>query len=137
MIKINKRHKEIIGLVLIILSFLSIISLLSHDASINPHGVSLNEQAENILGRLGVWVSYYHFQSLGYLSIIFPIIFLIIGYVLFSGKKIFDYKKTIMHVLALGLILSIIFGYIGDLSNIDLFEKYLMALFFLLFLPIH
>ena len=128
MININKRNKEIIGLILIVLSFLSIISLLSHDATIDPYGVPLNEQAENILGRLGVWISYYLFQSLGYFSAIFPIILLIVGYLLFSSKKIYDYRKTLLHIFISGIFFSILFGYIGDLLEVDLFEKYLMGI---------
>ena len=73
-LKSNKRKKEILGLALILFSVMSIVSLISHDPTINPYGVSLDEQANHILGRLGVWISYYHFILLGYLSILLPII---------------------------------------------------------------
>ena len=73
--KLNKRKKEIFGLVIIVFSILTVLSLIGHDPTINPHGVSLEEQAKNTLGRLGVWISYYHFITLGYLSILCPIIF--------------------------------------------------------------
>ena len=103
MIKISKRQKEIVGLILFIFSFISILSLFFHDPTINPYGTSYEEQAKTIVGRVGVWISFYHFKILGYLSIIFPIITLIIGFILFSNKKIEEYKKILVYIFISGI----------------------------------
>ena len=127
MIKISKRHKEIAGLILFIFSFISILSLFFHDPTINPYGTSYEEQAKTIVGRVGVWISFYHFQILGYLSIIFPIITLIIGFILFSNKKIEEYKKILFYIFISGIYLSVLMGYIAHIFNLSLLNKYLMG----------
>ena len=124
MIKTNKRKIEVLGLVIIVFSVLTIISLIGHDSTINPYGVSLEEQAKNTLGRLGVWVSYYHFITLGYLSILIPIIFFMIGYILLTNKDLNSFFKPISYILIIILYLSIFMGFLGDILNNEIFNKY-------------
>jgi len=129
MINISKRQKEILGLVFMIFSLLSIISLIGHDASITPHGSSIKEQSEAFpLGRFQVWVSYFHFQYLGYLSIVLPLTLFILGFIIFLNKNIKEYKKVLFYTLSIGVLLSIIFGCLGYIFKIELFEKYLMGI---------
>ena len=127
MINISKRHKEIIGLIIMIFSLLSIASLIGHDASVNPYGSSLKEQSEAFLARFGVWVSYFHFKYLGYLSIVFPLALFFYGFIVFSNKNLNEYIKLLFYTLLTGILFSIIFGYLGDIFKIVLFEKYLMG----------
>ena len=108
MINITKRHKEIIGLIIMIFSLLSIASLIGHDASVNPYGSSLKEQSEAFLARFGVWVSYFHFQYLGYLSIVFPLSLFFYGFIVFSNKNLNEYIKLLSYTLLTGILFSII-----------------------------
>jgi len=124
MIKSNKRKREVLGLVIVVFSVLTIISLIGHDSTINPYGVSLEEQAKNTLGRLGVWVSYYHFITLGYLSILIPIIFFMLGYILLTNKDLNSFFKPISYILIIILYLSIFMGFLGDILNNEIFNKY-------------
>ena len=56
MINISKRHKEIIGFIIMIFSLLYIASLIGHDASVNPYGSSLKEQSEPVFFVIkGLW----------------------------------------------------------------------------------
>ena len=128
MINLSKRKKEIFGLILIVFSVLTIISLIGHDPTINPYGVSLEEQAKNTLGRLGVWVSYYHFITLGYLSIAFPIIFSIIGYTMVTNREFSTIAKPVFYIFIVLIYLSILMGFIGYLSNNNIFDKYLTGI---------
>ena len=68
----NKRQKEIFGLLLIVFSLLSIISLIGHNITENPSNLSTEFIIKNPLSYFGVYISYYHFIILGYSSIIFP-----------------------------------------------------------------
>ena len=128
MIKLNKRKKEILGLVIMVFSILTIISLIGHDPTINPHGVSLEDQAENTLGRFGVWLSYYHFITLGYLSILCPIILAMLGYILLTNKDFKIFLKPIIHIIIVLLYTSILMGFAGDVTSNDLFDKYLTGI---------
>ena len=128
MIKLNKRKKEILGLVIMVFSILTIISLIGHDPTINPHGVSLEDQAKNTLGRFGVWLSYYHFITLGYLSILCPIILAMLGYILLTNKDFKIFLKPIIHIIIVLLYTSILMGFVGDVTSNDLFDKYLTGI---------
>ena len=84
----TKRQKEIFGLSLILFGILSFISLFSHDLTEQPFGLPLNYDANNYLGYFGIYISYYHFFILGYTSIIFPLVFTLLGFFLFTNKDI-------------------------------------------------
>ena len=86
MIDLNNRRKEIIGLIFMSFSLVTILSLFAHDISYNPFGLS-HEEKISFFGIVGVWISHIHFITLGYISIIFPIIYFIVGYILFWNKK--------------------------------------------------
>ena len=94
----SKRQKEILGLILIIFSTLSIISLFGHDITEDPAGLPENYKANNYLGYFGIWVSHLHYflvniinilhqnihyTLLDYLQILFSIDFFVIK----KGKK--------------------------------------------------
>ena len=128
MINLSKRQKEVIGLILMIFSLLSIASLFGHDISIDPYGSSKEEQSKAFLGRFGVWISYFHFQYLGYLSIVLPITLSMFGFILFSNRDIRKYKKILIYTLFIGVLMSLFSGYLGDIFEADLFEKYLMGM---------
>ena len=84
----TKRQKEIFGLLLIVFSFLSLISLFGHDITEHPKGLFSGYEPNNYLGHFGAYISHYHYLLLGYSSIVFPIILAILGYIVFSGNNI-------------------------------------------------
>ena len=71
MINLDKRKREVVGLILLVFSVLSLISLIGHDFTEKPFGLSHAEKISNPLGIIGVWVSDIYFSTLGYISIIF------------------------------------------------------------------
>ena len=113
----NKRQKEIFGLILIVFSFLSFISLFGHDATERPNGLYEGYKPNNYLGFFGIYISYYHYLLLGYSSIIFPIIFSILGYTIFSGKSFKTGIKLICYILIVGLLFSVFMSFLAYLSN--------------------
>ena len=64
---------------------------------------------------------------LGYISIIFPLIYLIIGYTLFTNKKITIYKQTISNIFSIGIYTTLLLGYIYEIFKYELIGKYLMG----------
>ena len=115
----SNRQKEIIGLVLITFSILSIISLFGHDITENPMGLPDNYIPANYLGLFGVYISHYHYQILGYTSIIFPIIFTYLGYILLAKKEIKSSLKLIIFTLSIGWFLSTLMGFIAHITAND------------------
>ena len=83
----NKRQKEILGIFLIITSIISIVSLFGHNPTEIPSTLSSEFKINNPLGIYGVHISFYHFYLMGYPSIVLPLIFSLIGYIVFSGKE--------------------------------------------------
>ena len=110
-----------------VFAIVSLISLLGHDFTEQPFGLSHDKKISNPLGIIGVWISDVHFFILGYISIIFPFIFSIIGYVLFVNKDIQKYKKSIIYILIIGIYMSLLMGYIYKLSGNAVFSNYLMG----------
>ena len=72
--KLNKRQKEIFGIILIFLSIMSMVSLFGHDFSDTTIQNTTEFKVNNPLGIIGVYLSYYLFYMLGYPSIVFPVI---------------------------------------------------------------
>ena len=105
--------KEILGLVLILISLLTLYSILTYDISEHPRGLD-KSQIINSLGYFGIYVGYYHYIVLGYFSIFIPSILCVIGYALFANKPIIKFYKIILYLFTCSLWLSTllsIFGY--------------------------
>ena len=113
----TKRQKEIFGLILIVFSFLSLVSLFGHDVTEHPKGLYEGYKPNNYLGFFGIYVSYYHYLLLGYSSIIFPVIFSILGYIFFSGKFFKPSVKLIFYILIVGLLFSVFMSFFAYISN--------------------
>jgi len=103
----TKRQKEIIGLILIVFSLISFISLIGHNYTENPYGLSNDSKTHNFLGIFGIVISHYYYLSLGYTSIIIPIIFSIIGYLFISDFKSKVKLKYNFYILFVGIFLSV------------------------------
>ena len=106
--------KEILGLVLMLISILCFISILIYNDSEQPGGINLNE-IQNRLGLFGIWVGYYfHYYFMGYPSISLPIILFIAGYAMFSNKNIKIYKSIFIYIFLLSLWISIYVSYLNE-----------------------
>ena len=103
----TKRQKEIIGLILIVFSLISFISLIGHNYTENPYGLSNDSKTHNFLGIFGIIISYYYYLCLGYTSIIIPIISSIIGYLFISDFKSKVKLKYNFYILFVGIFLSV------------------------------
>tara|TARA_Y100000590_G_scaffold403739_1_gene490678 strand:- start:1251 stop:3593 length:2343 start_codon:yes stop_codon:yes gene_type:complete len=120
----NKRQKEIFGLVLIVFSILSIVSLLGHDITENPSGLSKGYNPNNLLGFFGIYISHYYYLSLGYTSIVFPIALLIIGYANFSDTNIKKILRIVSYILIIGLLFSLFMSYLSYFNGNQLLINY-------------
>ena len=126
MIKLSKRKKEILGLILILFSILTTVSLIGYDETENPRSL-IDQHIKTPLGIWGVHLAYAHFYVLGYVSIIFPFIYFIIGYCLFTDKSFKKYTKIISYILIIGLYISLLMGYIYEISDSQLIASLLMG----------
>ena len=124
----TKRQKEIFGLLLMVFSLLCFISLFGHDITENPKGLLSGYQPNNYLGYFGVYISHYHYLLLGYSSIIFPIIFSILGYLIFSGQKIKGGIKLSAFIFLIDLLFSIFMSLVGYVNNNLLLSNYLSGI---------
>ena len=101
----EKRQRELIGIICIILGIfisISIISFLLYPDEIHPNGSFDNFRINNFMGRFGVWVNYFIiFKGIGLGSIVIPIILFLIGIKLFLDRQISDFYKTIIYLLLL------------------------------------
>jgi len=113
----NKRQKEISGLLLILFSIISFVSLLGHNFTENPYGLSADSNVNNFLGIFGVYISHYYYSFLGYTSIIFPVFFLFLGYLLLSNFKSKIKFNHTLYILFIGLYLSVIMSFIAYTIN--------------------
>ena len=120
----TKRQKEIFGLLLIVFSLLSFISLFGHDITENPKGLLRGYEPNNYLGYFGVYISHYHYFLLGYSSIIFPTVFAIFGYLIFSGQKMQSGIKLSVFIFLVVLLFSIFMSLIGYINNNPLLGNY-------------
>ena len=115
--KFNKRQKEIFGLVLIFLSIMLIVSLFGHDFSDTTIQDTTEFKINNPLGIVGVYCSYYLFYILGYPSIVFPIIFFILGINFFRNKSIKKSNNLISYIFLFGLWISLCISYYASISD--------------------
>ena len=82
----NKRRKEIVGVVLMSIALICIVSILFYTGE-QPGG-SDTDTIDNKLGIFGVYVGHLlYFYLLGYYSIFLCIIICLIGFSLFSNKS--------------------------------------------------
>ena len=84
----TKRQKEIIGLIFIMFSLVSAISILTYSPIDHPRGL---DKSISYFSLIGVWIGYLFYTFLGYPSIILSIISLLFGIIIavisFAGKK--------------------------------------------------
>ena len=104
------RKREIIGILLILVSLFVLLSLMTYDAAEEPT-ISPNIAISNRAGIFGVYIGHFFIKmTVGYVSFILPIIGIAWGWVLFSKKTPKFLGKLTVHTLLMGLIVSVLLG---------------------------
>jgi S-DNA-T family DNA segregation ATPase FtsK/SpoIIIE len=109
---------EIVGILLIALSVLTLISLLGYNPNEDP-AISSNVQIENPMGMLGVYLAYYLIKiSFGFATLIIPILGILWGWCLFTRKKldrlilgtVYGFLSVVLISITLGFIQEAVFS---------------------------
>lgn len=137
-----EKKKKLLGIFLVILAlliFLSILTYSRYDESYfsykfldlfgfgsNPELANKAATTHNWLGILGAYVSHFLIRStIGYFSIIFPVIMFIWGYSIL--RKVNEYKLALYlsnFLIVMGILLSTFFGMIQFTPEISLLTEY-------------
>jgi len=120
----TKKQKEITGLILIVFSIITIFCLATHEIGNHPAHYSYEEKISKPFGTVSIWISHWLFLGMGYVSVIIPLMVGIIGYIIFSNKKIEDYKRTFLYISLFGIWISIFIACIGSLTANDSFDNH-------------
>ncbi len=117
----DEKKLKIIGFFLIVLSLLFLISILTYSSyDIEGTGAAKTSGLSNLLGVAGAWIAYFCVEkTLGYFSIIFPILMSIWGYGFFSDMSLKRKLNYSIFFLMSGVVLSSFVGlaYSSLLSN--------------------
>ena len=107
--------KEIFGLILLLFSLLSFITIVGYDTSEQPGGLADNEIVRSTLGGyFGIFIPYYYYMILGrYASIAIPAVLCISGFVFFTNKRIQDFYKIFIYILLSAIWISTFISYLS------------------------
>lgn len=119
-----QRKKEVLGLVLMVLSLLLVFSILSYSeydqslaknfslrAALNPG----ENRAENFLGLIGAWIAHglvYNF--LGYMVVVLPGLVFAWGYLSFRNRSPVYFPTLALLISIAGFVLAALFGWLGN-----------------------
>ena len=110
----TKRQKEIIGLLVIIFSIVSAISILTYSPIDHPSGL---DRSLSPFSFIGLWIGFLFYNLLGYPSIALSIISLLFGFILFTDFKTKVRFTHISYILIISLYFSALMAFIADISN--------------------
>ena len=110
----TKRQKEIIGLLVIIFSIVSAISILTYSPIDHPSGL---DRSLSPFSFIGLWIGFLFYNLLGYPSIALSIISLLFGFILFTDFKTNVRFTHISYILIISLYFSVFMAFIADISN--------------------
>lgn len=104
------RRKEIIGILLIVLSLFVLLSLVTYNPAEEP-SISQHVAITNRMGILGVYASHALIKmTIGYLAYVMPLLGLLWGWWIFSKKSYDTIIRISIHGLVLALIASVALG---------------------------
>tara|TARA_B100000029_G_scaffold112346_1_gene104516 strand:+ start:34448 stop:36829 length:2382 start_codon:yes stop_codon:yes gene_type:complete len=116
------KKKEIIGILLILVSIFLMLSLITYNSSEEPT-ISPNIAISNRAGIIGVYISYFFRKlGIGYISFIIPILGIVWGWILFSKKNQEFFVKITLHLVLTFFILSMFFG-LAAINSIISYES--------------
>ena len=108
----KEKRFEILGILIITISLLSLISFIGHNPNEDP-GISPNVKVENPMGILGVWISYIFIKlGFGYSSFILPFLSGVWGIWFFMHKDFQSIGRPSLYILAATCLASINLGYL-------------------------
>ena len=108
----KEKRFEILGILIITISLLSLISFIGHNPNEDP-GISPNVKVENPMGILGVWISYLFIKlGFGYSSFILPFLSGVWGIWFFMHKDFQSIGRPSLYILAATCLSSINLGYL-------------------------
>ena len=108
----KEKRFEILGILIITISLLSLISFIGHNPNEDP-GISPNVKVENPMGILGVWISYLFIKlGFGYSSFILPFLSGVWGIWFFMHKDFQSIGRPSLYILAATCLASINLGYL-------------------------
>ena len=110
----TKRQKEIIGLLVIIFSIVSAISILTYSPIDHPSGL---DRSLSPFSFIGLWIGFLFYNLLGYPSIALSIISLLFGFILFTDFKTKVRFTHISYILIISLYFSVFMAFIADIFN--------------------
>ena len=122
----TKRQKEIIGLIFIMFSLVSAISIITYNPTDNPFGLEQNVSPFSYVGICIGWVFY---LLLGYPSIVLSIISLLFGIMLFSNFKTKVNFSHISRILIVSLYFSVFMAFIGYVFNNTKISQFFSGVF--------
>ena len=103
----NKRKKEIIGILLVFLSIFILISQLSYNPAEEPT-ISPEVAIDNIFGILGVFIAHYLIKNfLGWGSLVLPIIIGLSGITLFLQNGLKQFSRHFTYLILMGILVSV------------------------------
>ncbi len=106
-----RRLIEISGVFISIIGILIFIALISYSPEDPNFIFPNNSQIKNMLGFQGSYTSDIFFQSLGLISFLIPITFILTGINIFRQKDIFQIIESLFYITIYSLIGSIFFNY--------------------------
>ena len=108
----NKRRKEIIGVVLMSIALICILSILLYIPSEDPGGHTA--PSENWLGEFGVYAGNYLYKFiLGYYTIFLFIIIFLIGFSLFANKSIKNQLQVYLYLFFTSIWCAVLTAYLA------------------------
>ena len=116
-----RRLIEIAGTIIFIIGILLFISLVSYSPEDPNFIFSENTKINNLLGYQGSYISDLFLQSIGIISYLIPLTFLITGINIFKRKNIFLILENTFFIVVYSIIGSSFFNY----YYIDAFELYI------------
>ncbi len=121
------KRVEITGILLIAVSVFILISLIGYSPFEEPE-ISPNVQIQNPMGILGVYISHYLIKfTIGYVSILLPILGIFWGWWLIGKKKIGKITRTTLFILLAMFLLSVSLGVYSTINLKRLVHSYLTA----------
>ena len=115
----NKRRKEIVGVVLMSIALICILSILLYIPTEDPGGYTA--KSENWLGEFGVYAGNYLYKFIfGYYTIFLFIIIFLIGFSLFANKSIKNQLQIYLYLFFTSIWCALFTAYLGanDYSGI-------------------
>ena len=117
-ITIDNRHKEIIGMSLIVLGLFIMINYIFEDATV---AVFDGDGTTGPFGELGYYISYYTIPLLGkFGSFCIPIYITLSGWIFFSKTKFKEKRKIYFYILWFSLLGSLFLGVIDQTKTLYL-----------------